>query len=184
MRINITWPGGDELLQQRQGAVKFLSTFSEFHLAAAAITSLQQGETIENAGEKFASQLKGIFTAIEKQTQDAAGEAAHWRACYENYRQSQSTASSLPLQKMVENNLQELHQTRQSLLDAKDIIRNLECERSSLQQQLDLMRTDYQKQMKIIQDLNRIVARQHLQLVELLGGEYAGLPALPKTKNP
>lgn len=160
-----------------QGMDVFLPGLSTW-MAAWPQADLEPGTAGWKVGEYAVAQLRHQLFTQQEQMRSLEQQAERLEALYLQ-EQGAHASNILAVRK-------EQQQAQSLLTEAHEQIQQLRLTEQNLRQQLQQQQACHARQVQGLEariaDLNRLIARQHLELVDLMGEAYAqtqSLPALP-----
>lgn len=151
---------------QRQGANLILHRLHAFEVVQAALGQIDQGLPLEQVASTLGRQLEEVFIQQDKQIKQLQDDLAWQKSMRASLEERAEGWVRDPLQKQVSAAERALEEKSREVVELTDLL-------SSTQAILDRERNQHKLAVAQlgaqIQELNRLVARQHNQLEALTG---------------
>ena len=151
---------------QRQGAKLILHRLHAFEAVQTALQQIDQGVPLEQIASKLGGQFENAFTQQATQIKQLQEELAWQKSMRASLEARAEGWIRDPLQKQISVAAVELKEKSKQVLELTDLL-------ASVQEILDRERNQHKLEVAQlqgqIQELNRLVAKQHNQLESLTG---------------
>lgn len=151
---------------QRQGAKLVLHELRSFEVVQTAIQQIDQGLPLEQVASTLGRQLEEAFTQLDKQIKQLQEDLAWQKSMRASLEERAEGWVRDPLQKQVSAAVVALEEKSRDVTELTDLLASTQSilDRERVQHKIEIVQLQGQ-----IQELNRLVARQHNQLEQLTG---------------
>ena len=151
---------------QRQGAKLILHKLDSFEAVQSAIRQIDQGTSLEQIASTLGRGLEDAFAQQETQIQQLQSELTWEKSMRASLEERSEGWVRDPLQKQITVAAVELREKSEQVLELTDLLASTQniLDRERIQHKLEVAQLERQ-----IQELNRLVAKQHNQLEQLTG---------------
>jgi len=151
---------------QRQGAKLILHRLLAFEAVQTALQQIDQGVPLEQIASKLGGQLENAFTQQETQIKKLQEDLAWQKSMRASLEERSEGWIRDPLQKQITVAAVELKQKSEQVIELTGL---LDSTQSILDQERNQHKLEVAQLGTQIQELNRLVAKQHNQLEQLTG---------------